>query len=176
MSGHPGASPEVQGTTALDAAAQEHFASIGFTGTREGLTQLQHSALVAWFSARPRGILHHGDCVGADASVHETALYHGWRIEAHPGLVGRRAYSMGCAKVHPPRPNLDRNSDIVEASEELLACPLDAEKLRSGTWATVRRARRRKMKITIFWPNGSVTVEPASAERSDAAPLPGTNP
>jgi hypothetical protein len=55
-----------------------------------------------------------------------------------------------------------RNHDIVDETELLIACPGElAEAVRSGTWATVRYARKLGRPIVIFWPDGSVTGEPA---------------
>ncbi len=140
---------------------------VGFTGTREGLTPAQHAALIAWFEVRPPGVLHHGDCVGADAGAHETALRRGWRVEVHPGMgvMNLRAITTGHDRLHAARPNLDRNTDIVAAATELLACPNGPEILRSGTWSTVRKARVRGLPRTIIWPDGSVTDDAEAPRR-----------
>lgn len=57
------------------------------------------------------------------------------------------------------KPNLVRNKDIVESTDVLLACPKGPEELRSGTWSTVRLARKQGKRVVIFWPDGSVTEE-----------------
>ena len=51
--------------------------------------------------------------------------------------------------VAPPKPPLDRNRDIVTFGRDLLiAAPLqDFEVLRSGTWATVRFAKSKKINV-----------------------------
>lgn len=136
---------------------------VGFTATRAGLTSPQVSRLIAWVILQSRCEGHHGDCIGGDASLHETILYHGWRIVAHPasGVGTQRAYCMGCAGVREPKPPLDRNTDIVNETEELVALPDGPERQRSGTWSTVRKARRAGRQVTIIWPDGSITVEPA---------------
>ena len=54
-------------------------------------------------------------------------------VQHQPRHVGR-----GCH----PKPYLDRNRDIVDACEVLLATPDGPERLRSGTWSTVRYARK----------------------------------
>ena len=50
----------------------------------------------------------------------------------------------------PPKPYLKRNEDIVNKCDVLIACPIDKNKeiLRSGTWATIRKAR--KLNKTIY--------------------------
>ena len=50
---------------------------------------------------------------------------------------------------------LDRNHDIVDETELLIACPKEPEEItRSGTWATIRYARKKKKKLRIILPNG----------------------
>jgi len=59
--------------------------------------------------------------------------------------------------VHPPRGYLDRNTDIVKHSHILIGCPSTLnEVLRSGTWATIRRARRIKTPCILIFPDGSL--------------------
>ena len=58
------------------------------------------------------------------------------------------------------KPPLDRNRDIVDACDVLIATPKDfVEELRSGTWATVRYARKQRKPLVIVWPNGETTTE-----------------
>lgn len=49
-----------------------------------------------------------------------------------------------------------RNHDIVDATEWLIATPKKFEEIRSGTWATVRYAKKVKKPVTIIWPDGSI--------------------
>ena len=59
--------------------------------------------------------------------------------------------------VMKPKKYLDRNHDIVDASAEMLALPSGPEKMRgSGTWATIRYARRTRVPLLICWPDGRV--------------------
>ena len=140
--------------------------TIGFTGAREGLTPAQRAALNSVMAGWEGATLHHGDCVGADEEAHICAVrLGGWRIEVHPG-DGPHRLRAGCGGHvhHPEKPYLDRNSDIVEAATVLLACPAGPEVQRSGTWSTIRKARRKGIKRVIVWPNGDVTYEyPAPA-------------
>jgi hypothetical protein len=54
-------------------------------------------------------------------------------------------------------PALVRNRSVVEAAFGglLIACPKGPEVWRSGTWATIRYARRRGCVPLIFWPDGT---------------------
>lgn len=141
---------------------------IGFTGTRKGMTEAQQNALrlemldVELF-ARDKGAetieLHHGDCKGADAQVHGFAEEVGWVIWIHPGdIVNQRAWCES-PNVHLPKQTLLRNADIVEAGHVLFAAPEGPETQRSGTWSTIRRARKVGKPICVVWPDGKVTKE-----------------
>lgn len=138
---------------------------VGFTGTQQGMTDAQFNRIASWFAHRPGITLHHGDCIGADADAHEAAFYERIRVEIHPPDIDRkRAFCKGAAVVHPPAPYLVRNRAIVAATEVLLATPKEetGEELRSGTWATVRAARKAGRRVVIVRPSGRVEVEPGS--------------
>ena len=52
-----------------------------------------------------------------------------------------------------PAPYLERNKEIVASSNLLIACPVgDKEELRSGTWSTVRFARKICTELVIVYP------------------------
>ena len=117
-------------------------AHIGFTGTQKGMTEAQIKR-VGHLLVLHSGVVHHGDCTGADAQCHDLALMTGHAVEIHPPTNERaRAWKKGAAHMHPAKPYLVRNHDIVDAVQMLIATPKTAtEELRSGTWATVRYAR-----------------------------------
>lgn len=136
--------------------------TLGFTGTREGLTEKQYLALRSEISRRnlsPAAIFRHGDCIGADSDAHDVVrtCSHA-RIFGHPPIKSAlRAYRK-CDHLMPERPYLDRNRDIVNMSDELIACPNGPERQRSGTWSTVRYACGVGKKVTIIMPDGSLTA------------------
>lgn len=135
---------------------------VGFTGTQVGMTDAQFNRIASWFGRRPGMTLHHGDCIGADADAHRAAFEERIRVEIHPPDIDRkRAFCQGAAVVHPPAPYLIRNIHIVNATTVLIAAPKEetGEELRSGTWATVRAARKAKRRIVIVRPSGRVEVE-----------------
>lgn len=118
---------------------------VGFTGTQVGMTRNQMDHLRAELKrlmadGKAPFEFHHGDCIGADAEAHEIALECGYEVVIHPPeYASKRAFCEGAASVKPPKPYLDRNHDIVNAAEVLIAAPKSLqEELRSGTWATVR--------------------------------------
>jgi hypothetical protein len=60
-------------------------------------------------------------------------------------------------QTHELKPYLARNKDIVRATEMLVAAPAqDIEQLRSGTWSTVRFARKMERAVWVILPTGTV--------------------
>lgn len=145
---------------------------VGFTGTREGMTGEQADA----FSRRISCLLdftefHHGACVGADADAVDVLweMWHNsdmdartWDVIAHPGDMPKClsvASLRQSNEAKGEKPPLARNRDIVDSSDTLFACPRGPEELRSGTWSTIRYARKAGKPVVIFWPDGTVTEE-----------------
>lgn len=98
---------------------------------------------------------HHGDCIGADASAHEIAKELEIDIYIYPPINNRkRAFCCtGSFKIHPPKDYIERNHNIVDNCDILIACPKsNIEELRSGTWATVRYARKIKRPVIVLKP------------------------
>jgi len=86
----------------------------------------------------------HGDCVGADAEAHEIAsvLLGPNRIHIRPPSDSTHRAWCAAAIEFPTEPYLKRDHKIVETTQVLIAAPKGPEILRSGTWATVRHARK----------------------------------
>ena len=58
------------------------------------------------------------------------------------------------------KPYLDRNKDIVLETQTLVATPAETtEQLRSGTWSTVRYARKLKRPAVLILPDGTIVFE-----------------
>lgn len=131
---------------------------VGITGTRAGLTEAQEAVVrTTLWSLRHRGgtDLHHGDCVGADEEVALQARTLGYRIVAHPPTSPLLRADFPSDEVRPRRGYLERNRDIVDEVDVLIACPATAdEQLRSGTWATVRYARSVDRARFVIEPDG----------------------
>lgn len=135
---------------------------VGFTGTQQGMTSRQKKLLRAHFIRLAKKHdhieLHHGDCVGADAECHTIAvetLQDRLTVVLHPPTNSyKRAYCTSPGQITlPALPYLDRNQAIVDAVDGMFATPEEEEEqLRSGTWATVRRARKRKRPLIILNP------------------------
>lgn len=124
---------------------------IGFTGTQQGMTASQLEELTDYLARAKvyadikhlRPVFRHGDCIGADDEAARTARWLGYYIIAHPSTIEKkRAYS-NANETLKAKPPLERNRDIVDLSHYMVATPKEEqETLRSGTWATIRYARK----------------------------------
>ena len=135
------------------------YGKVGVTGTREGMTLKQLVSLERILEeAGPPIQLHHGDCIGVDAEAHEAAETAGViDIIIHPPDIPTHRAFCKSEHIRPERHYLQRNREIVEAIGLLIAIPKeDKEVLHSGTWATVRYAKRFGIDIQIIFPNGCV--------------------
>jgi hypothetical protein len=141
---------------------------LGFTGTRTGMSLAQigsiRKTIRTYRLITPRIEAHHGVCIGADIHFHEICKDLSLYVIGHPGIrpdgkCFTRATCI-CNELRPPRPFLARDRDIVNVAHILLAAPAGfREEIRSGTWTTVRYARRIQRKIVIFWPDGTIKQE-----------------
>jgi len=131
---------------------------MAFTGTQNGLAEEQYAALKRIMTRfRDVGIkwFRNGDCVGADEEAAYAWADMGGCIHLHPGDNPRKRAGVAAQCAEPPAPNLARNRTMVDGSHALIACPGGfSEELRSGTWATIRYARKHRRPVTIIWPNG----------------------
>lgn len=138
--------------------------SIGFTGTRKGCTPTQLEALAQILTellSEPGSVFHHGCCVGADAQAVALIRQHvcDVHVTGHPGdwpPLQDQPSIAASSTVKNCRPNLTRNRDIVDACDLLVACPAGPEEVRSGTWSTVRYARKCGKPVTIIHPDGRI--------------------
>jgi len=129
---------------------------VGFTGTQKGATEAQLAGLGELLADATEA--HHGDCIGADAQFHDLCIELGKPVVIHPPDVEtKRAHCEGYADILPAKAYKARNHDIVDASDVLFATPDGfKEKQRSGTWATVRYARKQGKRVVVVLPDGSV--------------------
>lgn len=105
----------------------------------------------------------HGDCVGADDDFDQIAQELGIPRYLRPcDIASARAHCdrrEGTRVVSKVKRPLVRNKDIVYDGKALLACPTGPEVKFSGTWATIRYAKRAGKTVIIVWPNGQVSRE-----------------
>jgi len=133
---------------------------ISFTGTRKGMSKYQIDTFVKLLYEYGAQVFIHGDCVGADADAHVLAMSQGIEVLKRPCNIERqRAFTDGGRVVAEPEAPLIRNRKIVDDGEQLIACPgTFHEEQRSGTWATIRYAKRNDKPVTIIWPDGTTSV------------------
>ncbi len=132
---------------------------IGFTGSQLGMTErqrrefedyLQQSLQIATAKFY-QNHFHHGDCIGADYQAHWIVCGK-MVIHVHPPVDKKKAAGLSGHYRWPAKEYLLRNRDIVDACDLLIAAPSGPEKLRSGTWSTVRYARKVGKPVHILLP------------------------
>jgi hypothetical protein len=139
---------------------------LGFTGTRQGALPPQALRIRSFIENLKPSEVHHGCCMGADEMFHLTCLQLKIPLYLHPGVnhegkCPTRMYSFDLTKdkvvkVFDEKPFLDRDRDIVDACDVLLAAPKGKEEeLRSGTWATIRYAKKVGKIVVLVYPDGS---------------------
>lgn len=142
---------------------------VGFTGSRLGMVEYQKilfQTVMVMIKCKEDFSFHHGDCLGADAQAHTIAAEVGaMEIHIHPPENPTlRAF---CDRFYPeivhshePKPYAERNKDIVRACSILLATPRTMQEVkRSGTWSTVRFARKQKVATLIVPPYHTPIME-----------------
>lgn len=139
---------------------------IGFTGSRRGMTVVQKDVLEIVLTLLNKGEmaeLHHGACIGSDSQAHGIALRAGSAAVVHPPVNQDQMAeeTVGGAErvtVLPAKEYLDRDRDIVDEAQLLIATPSGyVEEQRSGTWYTVRYAKSLKKLFLIIWPDGKMS-------------------
>lgn len=123
------------------------------------MTEAQWRALWPLLLARSPGDFHEGDCIGSDAQAAHAARAAGFRIIGHPPTNNSKRAYFPADETKFAHDYLTRNRLIVGACKELIATPGEmTEQLRSGTWSTVRYARRGGWPVVVILPDGSMQV------------------
>lgn len=130
---------------------------IGFTGTQHGMTQIQLEKLYHFLEQyNPSKVsqVHHGDCIGSDSQFHDICQSMGFNIYIHPPKnENKRAFKTGYVEIYEKKDYLVRNKVIVNCCDLLIATPAEVEEiLRSGTWSTIRYARKLRKQVVILPP------------------------
>lgn len=138
-----------------------------YTGPRDGMTGRQWVTVNNLIKHWDINEAHHGDCVGGDAQFHDiVASWHGTDIiTIHPPLDSKlRAFKVGGLML-PKRDYLVRNHNMVNVCADefdvvIATPPSIVEIRRSGTWATVRYARKMLRNLVLVFPAGTQKIEP----------------
>ncbi len=132
---------------------------VGSTGTRHSMSALQYDTFKIELHRLGATELHHGDCQGSDEQAHEIGRSLGLYIVGHPPKAkGLRAYCV-CDETREPKEFLVRNRAIVLSTQILIATPAGPETLRSGTWSTIRFARRQSLPRIVIALNGTIVED-----------------
>lgn len=133
--------------------------SVSFTGTRKRISLSQEALLLDLLNAESFTEYHHGDCIGADKQFHDLIVsrlkncYSHNALFIHPPKDNKHRAFCKEGTILPEKPYLERNKDIVDASSLLIAMPHkddEINKQRSGTWSTIRYAKKQKKDIIII--------------------------
>jgi hypothetical protein len=140
---------------------------IGFTGTQKGMTAEQKKTFRRLLKQLNPTEFHNGDCLGADLEsyllilIYDAQTKKRVKIVIHPpDKPDKRAFIRFYDEIREPKPYLERDEVIAAECDVLIATPKEfKEEVRSGTWATVRYARKAYKKVYIIWPNGNYNGE-----------------
>jgi len=132
---------------------------IGFTGTRHGMTNVQKKEFEKIINSKEIEEFHHGMCIGSDEQAHQIIKNKNIKVIGHPPTYKKFIANCSCDITMKPFNYLHRNKNIVDDTDIIIATPDVKEKVRSGTWSTVRYARKKGKRIYIIHKNGRVTIE-----------------
>ena len=135
---------------------------VGFTGSRNSMSNKQVNIFKQITKTLDITEFHHGGCIGsdeiADAIVKNVKKGKQLKTIIHLSYKKDKANIKADIEIKPA-PYLERNKDIVDQSEILIATPRNKETFNSGTWTTIRYARKKNIPIYIIKPNGVVKKE-----------------
>jgi hypothetical protein len=132
------------------------FTKLGFTGSREEPSDYQKEKIrqiLTTFKSKAENQkveFHHGDCVGSDAYAATTAKELGYWVVSHPPTDTKLQAYAPSDEIRTAKPYLDRNRDIVNETQAMLATPSKPETNYGGTWYTIRYARTNSKPIVVF--------------------------
>lgn len=124
---------------------------LAFTGTRRGMTPDQKARVHAYLARVTPTEVHHGDCIGADVDFHAIASALDIPVVVHPPILPTLRAFCTSDRILPPKPYLDRDRDMVDLADALLATPARGRQS-GGTWYTVQYARRAGREVLVIYP------------------------
>ena len=143
------------------------YERVGVTASRHGLTAEQHRALAKNLrllrNERGAQFFHHGDCVGGDYEGACLARGMGYRIIGHPPINDELRAFVESDENRKPAGYLTRDRALVDEVDLLLGCPNTTElppgPTISGSWYTIKYARRVGTRVAVILPDGSWASE-----------------
>lgn len=135
---------------------------IGFTGSREGMTDAQKSSTIKFLCGVGATEGHHGDCVGGDADFHQICKDLRIPIVIHPPTEERLRAFCESDEIREAKGYIERNRAIVNETHILVACPKENHVPETvfgrGTWSTVRYAINKGRRTYTIWPSGDIVL------------------
>jgi hypothetical protein len=138
---------------------------VGYTGPRTGMESAQLTTVAAILIEWGPTEVHHGICVGGDEQFHKLVRSLFGRdivIVGHPcNMPDQQAEQLyrDCDVLEPVLPPLTRNANIVLRGGRFIATPNGyTQRLRSGTWSTIRAIERARKMVCKVWPDGTATL------------------
>lgn len=126
---------------------------IGVTGTREGANAYQLAELRTVLTELKGTEFHHGDCAGVDVQAAAIAKELGYRIVCHPPKSSEQQGFFGGDEVREPLGYLQRDRNIVDATDVLLVVPLQNKwQPKGGTWYTHDYAVKTGKPVSVIYP------------------------
>ena len=131
---------------------------LGFTGSRDFNGWEQTQAFINNLKEKSPYEFHDGDCLNWDVTAHELVkkFFPLCEFVGHPPDNDKHRAHQEYNMSYEPRPYLERNENIVDLVDEMLACPATMKDMKhSGTWYTIRYSRKVGRKLTIIYPDGT---------------------
>ena len=126
---------------------------IGVTGTREGANAYQLAELRTVLTELKGTEFHHGDCNGVDVEAAAIAKELGYKVVCHPPKSSEQRGFFGGDEMREPLGYLQRDRNIVDATDVLLVVPLQNEwQPKGGTWYTHDYAVKKGKPVSVIYP------------------------
>ncbi len=141
--------------------------TIGFTGTRKGMTEKQRLQMEGLLREYQEDIgvelAVHGDCVGADEDFDRLCRGLGIERGIRPCMfenMRARCDEFGARSLAGPKHPMARNREIVAQANVMFACPPNSEPIKkgSGTWSTIGFSKKARRHLYIVLPDGQVQI------------------
>lgn len=127
----------------------ERVKSLGFTGSRLGMTEDQLKKFTYLLGRLQPLELHLGDCIGADAEAYEIGKK--FRPEmlfvGHPPIDGKLRANLFYDVIWDEKEYLARNRDIVTCSQAVIATPRKSSR---GTKYTMKYAEEQGVRLYVL--------------------------
>ena len=112
---------------------------------------ISKGCIISEINSNNHEIYSNGSYITKKIYYNNIGINHLWYTFSPPSDPKQRAFKKGDVLMGE-KPYLVRNSDIIKHSSILIGCPIDknTETLRSGTWSTIRKARKQNLLLYIL--------------------------